>query len=217
MKITGRERKYRNTYLFLTLLFALSLVSCAASKTYWLNLRAEATVKKTPTTKLTIGVLPFQDTRSPSARVGERVLSNGKEEPIRLKSSYPTQDITAILLQLLKARNIRTVELTDWEPTPDNLKNLPAGVDIAIAGYVDALEVKASSYTFKTEIRYLVRLSAKVGLKAQGKVLTKTVEDRPEESVMRFKREEVEKTLNEALTSALGRLIDGAIAKQSSQ
>jgi hypothetical protein len=62
-----------------------------------------------------------------------------------------------------------------------------------------------------------VKLSAKVGFKAQGTVLTKTVEDRPEESVVRFKREEVEKSLNETLTSALGRLIDAAISKQSSQ
>jgi hypothetical protein len=210
MKIAGRERKYRNIYLLLTLIFALSLVSCAASKTHWLNLRADSTVQKTPTTALTIGVLPFKDNRQPSAIIGERILSNGKEEPIRLKSYYPARDITSIFLQLLKARNIRAVELTDWEPTPGSLKDLPDEVDIAIAGYVDALEVKASSYTFKTEIRYLVRLSAKVGFKEQVKVLSKTVEDRPEESVVRFKREEVEKTLNEALTSALGRLIDAA-------
>ena len=210
MKITGRERKYWNIYLLLTLILALSLVSCAGSKTHWLNLRADSVVQKTPSSKLTIGALPFQDNRHPSARVGQRVLTNGKEEPIRLRSSYPTQDITSIFRQLLKARNIRAVELTGWEPTPGNLKTLPEEVDIAIAGYVDVLEVKASSYTFKTEIRYLVKLSAKVGFKAQGKVLSKTVEDRPEESVVRFKREEVEKTLNEALTSALGRLIDAA-------
>jgi hypothetical protein len=211
MKIPGRKREYRNIYMFLTLILALSLVSCASSKTYWLNLRADATVQKSPTTKLTIGVAPFQDNRPASARIGQRVLTNGKEEPIRLKSSYPTQDITSIFRQLLKARNIRTVELTGWEPAPGNLKDLPEEVDIVIAGYVDVLEVTANSYTFKTEIRYLVKLSAKVGFKAQGKVLTKTVEDRPEESVVRFKRQEVEKTLNEALTSALGRLIDAAI------
>ena len=66
MKITGREREYRNIYMFLVLLFALSLVSCAASKTYWLNLRADSIVQKSPTTKLTIGVVPFQDNRPPS-------------------------------------------------------------------------------------------------------------------------------------------------------
>lgn len=212
MKITGRVRKYRKSYLLLTLILGLGLVSCAASKTYWLNLRADSTAQKTPTTKLTIGVLPFQDNRPPSARIGERILSNGKEEPIRLKSSYPTRDITSIFLQLLKARNIRTVDLSGWEPVPGNLKDLPGEVDIAVAGSVDTLQVKASSYTFKTEIRYLVKLSAKVGFKGQGKVLSKTVEDRPEESVMRFKREAVEKTLNEALTSALGRLIDATIS-----
>jgi len=212
MKIPGRKTECRNIYMFLTLILALSLVSCASSKTYWLNLRADTTVQKSPTTKLTIGILPFQDNRPASARIGQRVLTNGKEEPIRLKSSYPSQDITSIFRQLLKARNIRTVELTGWEPAPGNLKDLPEEVDIAIAGYVDALEVKASSYTFKTEIRYLVKLSAKVGFKAQGKVLTKTVEDRPEESVVRFKRQEVEKTLNQALTSALERLIDATIS-----
>jgi hypothetical protein len=212
MQIPRREGEYRNIYIILTLIFALSLVSCASSKTYWLNLRADSITQKSPTTKLTIGVVPFQDNRPPSARVGQRVLTNGKEEPIRLKSSYPTQDITSIFRQLLKARNIRTVELTGWEPTPGNLKALPEEIDIAIAGYVDALEVKASSYTFKTEIRYLVKLSAKVGFKTQGKVLTKTVEGRPEESVVRFQRQEVEKTLNEALTSALGRLIDATIS-----
>jgi len=212
MQIPRREREYRNFYMFLVLIFVLSLVSCAASKTYWLNLRADSIVQKSPTTKLTIGVLPFQDNRPPSARVGQRTLSNGKEEPIRLKSTFPTQDITSILLQLLKARNIHAVELTGWEAAPGNLKDLPEEVDIAIAGYVDALEVKASSYTFKTEIRYLVKLSAKVGFKAQGNVSTKTVESRPEQSVVRFKREEVEKTLNETLTSALGRLIDSAIS-----
>jgi hypothetical protein len=112
----------------------------------------------------------------------------------------------------LQARNIRTVELSGWEPAPGNLKDLPEDVDIGVAVSIDALQVKASSYTFKTEIRYLVRLSAKVGFKGQGKVLSKTVEDRPEESVMRFKREAVEKTLNEALSSALGRLIDAIIS-----
>jgi hypothetical protein len=192
MKISRPEREYRNIYMFLSLIFALSLVSCAASKTYWLNLRADSTVQKSPTTKLTIGVVPFQDNRPPSARIGQRVLSNGKEEPIRLKSSFPTQDITSIFLQLLK--------------------DLPEEVDIAIAGYVDALEVKASSHTFKTEIRYLVKLSAKVGFKAQGRVSTKTVEGRPEESVVRFNHQEVEKSLNETLTSALGRLIDATIS-----
>ena len=212
MKISRPEREYRNIYMFLSLIFALSLVSCAASKTYWLNLRADSTVQKSPTTKLTIGVVPFQDNRPPSARIGQRVLSNGKEEPIRLKSSFPTQDITSIFLQLLKARNISTVELTGWEGAPGNLKDLPEEVDIAIAGYVDALEVKASSHTFKTEIRYLVKLSAKVGFKAQGRVSTKTVEGRPEESVVRFNHQEVEKSLNETLTSALGRLIDATIS-----
>ena len=214
MKTSGRTEGHQSFYFFLALILVLSFVSCAASKTYWLRLRPEITPQKGTAGKLTIGVLPFQDNRPASQRLGQRLLSNGKEEPIRLQSSAPAQDITSILLKLLKARGIRAVELTGWEPVPENLKNLPEEVDVAMAGYLEALEVEAKSSTFKTEIRYLVKLAAKLGFKEQGKVITRTVEARPEESVISFNRQEVENTLNETLSSALERLIVAAISKQ---
>ena len=214
MKIPGRIKEHCSLYIFLALLLVLSLISCTASKTYWLQLLPDFAPQEGSTSKLTIGVLPFEDNRPTSQRLGQRLLSNGKEEPIRLKSSFPSQDITSILLQLLKARGIRTVELTGWEPAAASLKNLPEEVDIAMAGYVEALEVEAKSSTFKTEIRYLVKLSAKLGFREQGKVVTRTVEARPEESVISFKRQAVEQTLNETLSSALERLIVAAISKQ---
>ena len=217
MKIPGRKKQHQSSYIFLALILAISFVSCAGSKTYWLHLRPDFAPQKSSTRKLTIGVLPFEDNRAASQRIGQRLLSNGKEEPIRLKSSSPAQDVTYILLQLLKARDIQTVELTDWEPAPANLKNLPEEVDIAMAGYIEALEVEAKSSTFKTEIRYLVKLSAKLGFREEGKVVTRTVEARPEESVMSFNRQAVEQTLNETLSSALERLIVAAISKQRIQ
>ena len=212
MKIPGGKIKWRNICILPLLILMLSLAGCSASKTYWLFLRAAPTTQGGGATKLTIGVLPFEDNRPNKEKLGKRLLSSGKEEPIRLRSSSPMQDITSILLQLLEKRDIRTVELKSWEPAPENLKDLPEGVDIALAGKVEALEVQAKSSTFKTEIRYLVKLSAKLGYKGQGKVVTKAVEDRPEESVVRFKRQDVEKALNESLSSALERLIDAAIS-----
>ena len=203
---------WRNICILLPLILMLSLAGCGASKTYWLYLRPAPTTQGGGATNLTIGVLPFEDNRPNKEKLGKRLLSNGKEEPIRLRSSSPMQDITSILLRLLEERDIRTVELKSWEPAPENLKDLPEGVDIALAGKVEALEVEAKSSTFKTEIRYLVKLSAKLGYKGQGKVVTKAVEDRPEESVVRFKRQDVEKTLNESLSSALERLIGAAIS-----
>jgi len=88
-------------------------------------------------------------------------------------------------------------------------------VDIAIAGRIEALEVEAESSTFKTTLRYRVKLSAKLGLKAQGKVVTKNIEVRPEETVILFERQKVEENLNEAVASALNRLVEAALAASS--
>ena len=190
--------KAKATYAFLIMILLTSLVSCAQHKTYWLHLRPHAEGEQGVTTKLTIGVLPFEDGRVATEKLGARVLGNGREEPIRLESSSAAEDLTHILRRSLEARNISVVTISSWDPAPQNLKDLPPEVDIAIAGRIEALEVEAQSSTFKTTLRYRVKLSAKLGLKAQGKVVTKTIEVSPEETVVLFERQKVEEPLNEA-------------------
>jgi hypothetical protein len=202
-------------YTFSIMILLVSLVSCGKHKTYWLHLRPQPTGEQGVTTNLTIGVLPFEDGRISTQKLGARVLGDGREEPIRLESSSASEDVTNLLHRSLKARNITVVTISTWNPTPQNLKDLPPEVDVAIAGKIEALEVKAQSSTLKTTIRYRVKLSAKLGLKAQGKVVTKTIEVRPEETVMRFERQKVEETLNEAVASALNRLVETALASSS--
>jgi hypothetical protein len=207
--------KAKATYAFLIMILLTSLVSCAQHKTYWLHLRPHAEGEQGVTTKLTIGVLPFEDGRVSTDKLGARVLGNGREEPIRLESSSAAEDLTHILRRSLEARNISVVTISSWDPAPQNLKDLPPEVDIAIAGRIEALEVEAQSSTFKTTLRYRVKLSAKLGLKAQGKVVTKTIEVSPEETVVLFERQKVEETLNEAVASALNRLVEAALASSS--
>jgi hypothetical protein len=159
--------------------------------------------------------LPFEDGRVSSEKLGARILRDGTEQPIRLKSSSASEDVTYIMRSSLKARNIPVVALATWDPAPQNLKDLPPEVDVAVAGTIETLEVEAQSSMVKTTLRYRVKLSAKLGLKDQGKVVTKTIEVRPEETVVRFERQEVERTLNEAVASALNRLIEAALASSS--
>ena len=198
--------------ILLVLLLALGLVTCAGSKTHWLRLRLHPAGEEGAKADVTIGVLPFEDGRSSTKRLGERVLRSGKEEPIRLLSSSAAKDVTDILRRILKAREIRMVELSHWDPAPKNLKDLPEQVDVAIAGRIEALAVVAQSFTVKTTVRYRVKLSAQLGFKKQGKVVTKTVEVNPEETTVRFNPQKVQESLNEAVATALGRLVEAAIS-----
>jgi len=215
MILTSGLGKRKAIYFFSMVILLASLVTCAKHKTYWLHLRPHPEGEQGPTTKLTIGVLPFEDGRVSTEKLGARVLSNGREEPIRLETSSASEDVTHILRRSLKARNIPVISLSTWDPAPQNLKDLPPEVDIAIAGRIEALEVEAQSSPLKTTLRYRVKLSAKLGLKAQGKVVTKTIEVRPEENVMRFERQKVEETLNEAVASALNRLVEAALGSST--
>jgi hypothetical protein len=212
MVTTSKLVKRRVIYTFSIIILLASLVSCAKHKTYWLYLRPHPTGEQVPTTKLTIGVVDFKDGRISPQKLGARILGDGREEPIRLESSSASEDLTHILRRSLKAKNIPVVAISTWDPAPQNLKDLPPEVDIVIAGKIEALEVKAQSSTLKTTIRYRVKLSAKLGLKAQGKVVTKSIEVRPEETVMLFDRQKVEETLNQAVASALNRLVETALA-----
>jgi hypothetical protein len=212
---SGGLLKRKTIYPFLLMILLASLVTCAKHKTYWLYLRPQPEGKLGVTTKLAIGLLPFDDARISTEKLGVRILRDGTEEPFRLKSSSVSEDLTHILRRLLEARNIPVVAISTWNPTPENLKDLPPQVDIAIAGKVEALQVEARSSILETKIRCWVKLSAKLGLKAQGKVVTQPIEVSLEETVVGFKRQKVEEILNEAVTSALDRLVEAALTSSS--
>ena len=212
MKMNQCYISRQSNQILLVLLLALSLTACAGSKTHWLRLRLHPAGEEGTRANVTIGVLPFEDGRPSTKRLGQRVLRSGKEEPIRLESVSAAKDVTDILRRILKAREIGVVELSHRDAAPKNLKDLPEEVDVAIAGRIEALAVEAQSFTVKTTVRYRVKLSAQLGLKRKGKIVTKTVEVNPEESTVRFNPQKVQESLNEAVATALGQIVDAAIS-----
>ncbi|UCG13641.1 MAG: hypothetical protein JSU72_03975 [Deltaproteobacteria bacterium] len=197
----------------LTIVLILLLIGCASPRKYTVHLKPHPEGAQGPSTSSVVGVLPFEDARPSKETVGKRVHSDGTEKPIFLDSPSPSEDVTYILRRGLVARNVRVVELSSWKPDPKHLKDLPEEINIAIAGRIEALEVEAKSSLLKTTVKYRVRVSARVGLKEQGTVVSQAVEIRPEETFTSFDLEKIEEQLNAALAQALNRLLESIFSQ----
>jgi len=188
-------------------LMALSFLGCAAPSRYTLHLLPSPEEEKGPKTSLTIGLLPFEDSRPSPQFLGKLIESDGQEVDIVLDSPSPAGDVTYILRRALRARGVRMVELQYWTPDPEHLKDLPEEVGVAFAGRIDVLAVNAESALLNTKVKYRVRLSAKLGFKKEGVVVPQSAEVLPEETFLRFNPPRVEETLNETVADALNRLL----------
>ena len=188
-------------------LLALSVLGCATPPRYTLHLLPSPAAEKGPTTELTIGLLPFEDPRPQPQFLGTLIDGENKSD-IVLDSPSPANDVTYVLRRTLRGRGIRTVDLESWIPDPEHLQDLPEDVDVVFAGRIEALEVKAESALINAKVNYRVRLSAKVGFKKAGVVLTQSAEIVPEETLFQFNPQRVEETLNTTLADALSRLLD---------
>jgi hypothetical protein len=188
-------------------LMALSFLGCATPSRYTLHLGPSPEEEKGPKTTLTIGLLPFEDSRPSPQVLGKLIDSDGKEVDIVLDAASPAGDVTYILRRALRARDIQTVELQYWTPDPEHLQDIPGDVDVAFAGRIDALTVNAESALFDTKVKYRVRLSARLGFKKEGVVITQSAEVLREETLFRFNPPRIEETLNDAVAEALNRLL----------
>jgi hypothetical protein len=202
-----RSRTLVTTIFLGAALMALSFLGCAAPSRYTLHLLPSPDEEKGPTTSLTIGVLPFEDSRPSPQFLGKLIESDGREVDIVLDSPSPAGDITYVLRRALRARGIRMVDLQYWTPDPEHLKDLPEDVDVAFAGRIDVLTVNAESGLVNAKVKYHVRLSAKLGFKKEGVVVTQNAEVLPEETLLRFNPPRIEETLNDAVAEALNRLL----------
>ncbi|MGQ9652512.1 MAG: hypothetical protein ACUVXD_00435, partial [Thermodesulfobacteriota bacterium] len=159
----------------------------------------------------TLGVAPFQDTRPSPQMLGRRVRVDGTPEPMILGSASPSKDLTYILIRYLESRGFRVVDLPSWRPAPEALEELPPGIQMAITGRIDALEVEGDSTLWKTTVRYRVKLTGFFGMTDKAEVVTRSVEIAPQRSSLQFDIREVEEDLNKALTDAMARLVEGVL------
>jgi hypothetical protein len=192
-------------------LATLFCLGCATVPRYTLHLLPSPAAGQGPTTTLTIGLVPFEDARPQPQFLGTITDGDNKSD-IVLESSSPANDVTYILRRTLRDRGIRIVDLESWIPDPEHLKDLPEDVDVVFAGRIEAMEVNAEQALVNAKVKYRVRLSAKVGFKEKGVVVTESSEIMPEETLLfRFNPEHVQETLNTTLADALNRLLDAVL------
>lgn len=196
-------------------LLSMLLFSCGGPKTHVIYLHGIPTAAPAQSSGLTVGLAPYQDPRPRKQLLGKRIRLDGVEDVIRLHSRSPAEDLTQMTRRLLAARGVRVVELPSWTPEPENLKDLPEGVRMAFRGRIDTMEVEAHSSLWKTSVQYRIRLTAHVGDKEKGEVLTRTIESSPQESYVGFDPAKIEDRLNDALSGALDRLLEGIVSRSS--
>lgn len=182
--------------------------ACTGSGAHVVYLQFRPTGEIWPRKETTVGIAPFQDARSAPQIVGKRIRVDGSPETIMLGSPTTSQDITLIAARYLESKGVRVVDLGSWRPDPEGLKDLPRGVNIAVTGKIEALEISSDSTLFKTTTRYRVRLSATFGLPEKNEILTRSIEISPQKITMQFDVREVEEELNKAIVEALARLFE---------
>jgi hypothetical protein len=204
-----RGTSVSGSWLRFAVFLIVCLVGCAGPAYHVISLQPHPAGEGKASSQRVVGVLQFEDSRTSPRLLGKRIRSNGKEEQILLDTASAAEIITDLLIKSLKARGIGVVQLSSWQADPQHLSDLPKEVDLAIAGKIEALEVEAHSTLVKTTVRYRVRLSARLGFKKEGRVVTRTAESSPEETILRFDPAKMEKGFNEALALAQSNLLEG--------
>lgn len=187
------------------------LASCSGSGMQILYLQFRPTGEYATPQGLTVGVAPFQDTRSAPQILGKRVRPDGSPETIMLGSPTTGKDLSLMVVRYLEARGMKVVDLRSWSGDPETLKDLPKDVKVAVTGRIEALEVQCDSTLFRTTTRYRVRLSSSIGLVDKNEVLTRSIEISPQKTTFQFDIRDLEEELNRAILEALGRLFEGVI------
>lgn len=189
----------------------LGLTSCAGPATQTIYLQFRPAAEPPSYSRYTLGVAPFHDTRPSPQMLGRRIRVDGTPESMMLGSPSPSKDLTYILIRYLESKGFRVVDLPSWRPAPETLTELPQGIQVAITGRIDALEVESNSTLWKTSVRYRVKLTGFFGMVDRAEVLTRSVEIAPQRTSLHFDIREVEEDLNKALTDAMAHLMEGVL------
>lgn len=196
--------KHSRMYIGIAVLLAVFLSGCAHQGPILLDFQYQPPQGVSAgAAKLTLGVSPFRDDRGKVASViGKRSLESSDETNDLVVQGTTAEKVTAALKSALKARGIAEKDLAAWDLTEAGVPS--DGADLLISGEIKKFWAEAKSRFANTTVKAEVQLRISVADLAQKKIIrVMNVHSTMERQDITFSTDVVERTLSDALTSAI--------------
>ncbi len=185
----------------LALFFIIVAVDSVKAYSYPLSLRYHST-KEFPSLRQklgsTISVAPFSDERREQSYIGIHIPVTGLTTRFESNPSPLERALQQISMDALSRFGMKLVPISNWDGTPEALKNIDTDSILMIE--IKKFWTEGQASLFRTNIRTTVQLVIHLGVKHERKVFTKNVDVEREMTVPRSTPERVEAIINEILT-----------------
>jgi len=166
---------------------------------------------------LSVGVLPFEDGRAETSRLGIRRHLGGGQTYFDVSDGKPGDKIAEVIAEFLRQKGWRaevvknsekasTKTSTSTSQADDSAGKSPSGHDVTLSGKLLDLSANADSGFMKTKISVTSKVLVQ-GLNASdGSTVRMTLSGAGSENVFWFDPEDVQEVLTDVLTESLEKL-----------
>jgi hypothetical protein len=185
----------------LALFLILFALNCAEARTYSLSIRYQP-MKEFPSLQQkfgsTLAVAPFIDERQEKSYIGVHVPFQGlmthfESNPVPLEKALQES-----LMDALSKVGMKVVSISNWDGTPNSLKNIDT--DSVLMIEIKKFWTQGQASLFNTNIKTEIQLTIHLGVKNEGAVFTKNEEVEKEITVLRSTPGRVESIINQILS-----------------
>ena len=185
----------------LVLLLIIFAVDCVEAKTYSIPLRYQPMKEFSSLQQKfgsTLGIAPFEDERQEKSYIGVHTPLTGLSTHFESIPMPLEKALQECLSDALSRLGVKVVSVSNWDGTPESLKNIDT--DSVLTIEIKKFWTEGMGSLFRTNIKTTVQLVIHLGVKNEGKVFTRNVDVEKEITVPRSTPERVEAIINQILT-----------------
>lgn len=185
----------------LILLLIIFVVDCAEARIYSISIHYQPRKRFSSLEQKLgsrVGIAPFKDERQEKSYIGihfpvQGLATHFESFPMPLESALEKS-----LGDALSELGVKVVSVSNWDGTPESLKNMDP--DSVLTIEIKKFWTEGTGSLFRSNIKTSVQLVIHLGVKSEGKVFTRNVEMEKEMTVPRSTPERVGAIVNEILT-----------------
>jgi hypothetical protein len=173
----------------------------AEAKTYPLSLRYQPTKEFHSLQQKfgsTLGIAPFKDERQETSHIGVHVPFQGLMTHFESNPFPLEKALQESLINALSRVGMKVVSVSNWDGTPESLKNIDT--DSVLMIEIKKFWTEGQASLFNTNIKTRIQLTIHLGVKNEGAVFTKNNEIEKEMTVSRSTPARVETIINQILS-----------------